>query len=111
MSASCDRPRFEFGVISATLFDNGDEGVLHCGLAARTCMRVATNLRRRAVREYTALIENYNVIAVLGFFHEVSGDDHRHALLGESGDPTPEFSSRERISAARRLVKKENLWL
>ena len=48
-------------------------------------------------------------VAIFGLFHEMRGDDDRHALLGQRRDPPPELAPRQRIGAAGRLVEEQDL--
>ena len=67
------------------------------------------DFRRRALRQHAAGVQDRHAVAVFGFLHEMRGDDHGDALLGERGDPLPEFAPGERIGAAGGLVEKQDL--
>ena len=99
------------GRVIARLFDDGDERVFHGRLAARLGAARAADFGRRALGQHAAGIHDRDAVAVFGFLHEMRGDDHGHALLGQRGDPPPEFAAGQRIGAAGRLVEKQNLRL
>ena len=63
------------------------------------------DLGGRALGEHAAGIQDGDAIAVFGLGHEMGGDDHGHALLRQSGDPSPELAPGQRIGAAGRFVE------
>ena len=73
--------------------------------------RSAADFARRALRQNPPAVHDRDAVAILGLFHEMRRDDHRHALRRERRDPLPEIAPGQRIGAARRFVEKQYLRL
>ena len=68
-----------------------------------------TELGRRAVGQHTALAQQQQSLAVLGFVHDVTGDDQADAVARELPEQLPEVAAKHRIEADCGFVEHEQL--
>ena len=93
------------------LMHNGNERILHIRQLAGFGLGVSADFGRCALGQDFSRIENDNAVAILGFFHEVSGDDDGHAVLGQIGDTLPKFAAGKRVGAAGGFVQEKDFRL
>ena len=66
---------------------------------------------RRAQRKHRSGVLNHNAVAILGFFHEVGGNDDGCANLRQGVDALPELPPAQRIGAAGRFIQEKDIGL
>src|SRR5271169_6935085 len=86
---SCGRRRAS----PASLFDHGDERVIHAGRGPAFCPCQLAYLRRRTLRQNLTGIHDRDAVAVLRLLHEMRGHDDCHPLFCQRGDAAPECAA------------------
>ena len=64
---------------------------------------------RGVVGEDRALAHQQQPVAALGLVHDVAGDEHRGAVVGEPVEQRPEVAAQHRVEPDGRLVEDEQL--
>jgi hypothetical protein len=106
-------PHVLFLVVPPRLLDDADEGLFHVDALAAVfaTLHLRAHLCRRADGQHLARVLDHDAVAVLGFFHEVRGDDDGGAAFGQRRDAAPELAARQRVGAAGGLVQEQDLGL
>ena len=69
----------------------------------------ARSAGRRADRDQPALADDAQPVAVFRLVHEMAGDQHGDAGVGQRADARPELAARQRIDAGGRFVEEQDV--